>query len=41
MLSSGQELSLSLMDREMMMTNYESNLEWGRLGVALEGAHSY
>ena len=41
MLSSGQELSLSMMDREMMMTNYESNLEWGRLGLALTGPHSY
>ena len=34
-MSDGQDLGLSLMDREMMMTNYENNLEWGRSGLNL------
>ena len=41
MMSSGQELSLSLMDREMMMTNYENNLEWGKLGPSLGSPHEH
>ena len=39
MMSSGRELTLSLMDRELMLTNYESNLEWGKLGLNLHGDH--
>ena len=41
MLSSARDLNLSLMDRELMVTNYESNLEWGKLGVTLHGPHAY
>ena len=39
MMSSGRELTLSLMDRELMLTNYENNLEWGKLGLNLHGDH--
>ena len=41
MMSSGRELTLSLMDRELMLTNYENNLEWGRHGVSLYDRHFY
>lgn len=40
-MSSGPDLSLSLMDREMMMTNYENNLEWGKTGLNLYNPGSY
>ena len=41
MMSSGRDLTLSLMDRELMLTNYENNLEWGKLGVNLLDKHHY
>lgn len=34
-------MSSTLLDREISITNYESALEWGRLGVALKDPHSY
>ena len=35
------DMSVSPLDKELLTTNYQSALEWGRLGVALKDAHSY
>lgn len=41
MLSSNDISIASFVDGEMSMTNYQSALEWGKLGLGLGTPHSY
>ena len=40
-MGSSNQVSLSLLDREISITNYDSALEFGRLGLGLRDPHYY